>query len=703
MAPGLLRERVMIVRALRSAPRPRRHRLAVTAAALAAALVLAGALAGSPAAARQGEERDPGFGGRERVTAVDLVVESGRGLEAGGLEVTEDGRPLPVVAVERPGEGEPWRLVVWFELPLAEAEGVRWAADALAARAADLVELGAVEIVVTDPEPRTVLPPGRDAEALARALAGIAEDARAGDELVRLRRAVARELAAGAPAAGAVDGGDAAPGAPAGGEPAALARSAAAEEARFVAERADALIVRLVEIAAESEIGARRALLLVASGWDLEPAAFYRARLAGGAGAAVEPAGGRRARREPEAEAGSPAAGGAGEAGWPPGTGTTTEALARTLAAYGWVTLALAPPVPEEPEWHLRRRAEVALDHLHRPDAGEAYLGLGQALAAQGELERAVEVYRDAIHAFYDHPASAARQALAEAELGDVLARLARHEEAERWWRKALARDPALAARYPGAAAALAAPRAPLAALAEATAGRLVRDDPERPGALEAALASLEDRVRITYQRPGPPDGGLHPVAVRRTGGERPLPAPAWARAGTPETVAAARLRRLLATGDAAGATLAVTAGAGPAAAVTVRLVPPADGPLADPDHQPVLRASLAALGPDGETALRHRNLGPASLAAGEPWSYRFDAAGFPPGHEPAAVLVEDLATGLWGFAVVQRRAGASNAPGVSRASAGAGEERPRPGPALHSPRASAGPAPYGAVAAAGS
>jgi hypothetical protein len=301
----------------------------------------------------------------------------------------------------------------------------------------------------------------------------------------------------------------------------------------------------------------------------------------------------------------------------------------------------------------------VALDRLHRPEEGEAYLELGRALAAQGDLGRALDAYRDAIHAFYDHPASAPRQALAEAELGDVLARMERPDEAERWWRRALARDPALAARYPGAAAALAAPRAPLEALAAATAGRVVRDDPDWPGALEAALASLEDRVRITFQRPGPPDGGLHPVAVRRAGRERPLPAPGWARAGTPETVAAARLRRLLETGAVEGGTLAVAAALDPStSAVTVRLAPPGSGPLADPDHQPVLRASLAALGPEGEAAVRHHVPPPPALAAGEAWSFRFDAGDLPPGHQPAAVLVEDLASGLWGIAVVPAPAG---------------------------------------------
>jgi hypothetical protein len=130
--------------------------------------------------------------------------------------------------------------------------------------------------------------------------------------------------------------------------------------------------------------------------------------------------------------------------------------------------------------------------------------------------------------------------------------------------------------------------------------------------------------------------------------------------------VAAARLRRLLATGEAAeGATLTVAsapageAGAGAASAedraVLVRLVPPAAGPLADPDHQPVLRVSLAALGPDGHATVVHRLPDPAGFTAGEPWTYRIDAADLPSDHEPAAVLVEDLSSGLWGVTVVPR------------------------------------------------
>lgn len=590
-----------------------------TARTVLAASLLA-ALAATSAGARQDpaeQEGDREFAGVERITAVDLVVEAGGGLGAGDLEVVEAGETRTVVAVEADGEREPWRLVIYFELPLADPEGVLWAADALSARADDLVALGPVEVAVADPEPRTALPPTTDAGALGRTLAAIASKAHPGDELVRLRRGVTRELAAAPGSAGDRTA-----------EPdAELARSAALEEARFVAERADALLLYLLTAGAEPGVGARRALILVSSGWDLDPAAFYRSRL------------------------GDPSA---ADGPWPDGDRTATEALAHGLAAYGWITLALAPPIPEEPEWHLRRRAQVYIDQNHRPEEGEAYIELGRALAAQGELERAVDAYRDAIHAFYDHPASSARQAVAEAELGDVLARMDRLPEAERWWRKATTRDPSLTARYPGASAGLTEPLAPLELIADATAGRVVRDDPKRPGALEAAVDSLDGRVRVTYQRPGLPDGRLHPVTVRRAGRERALPAPGWSRSGTPESVAAARLRRLIDVAAADGAELATTAVlAADGNSVRLELEPPAGGPLADPDHRPALRISLAGLDAEGEVAIHHRTLAPAALPVGEPWTLTLGAGELPVDHTPAAVLVEDLTTGVWGAAVV--------------------------------------------------
>ena len=92
-------------------------------------------------------------------------------------------------------------------------------------------------------------------------------------------------------------------------------------------------------------------------------------------------------------------------------------------------------------------------------------------------------------------------------------------------------------------------PLAPLAGLAGATTGAVVRD----AEALAAAVDSLARRLRITYQVPGPPEVALHDVEVRC---DRPgfrLRAPAWGRSATPDTVAAARLRRLLASAGRPG------------------------------------------------------------------------------------------------------------------------------------------------------
>jgi hypothetical protein len=150
------------------------------------------------------------------------------------------------------------------------------------------------------------------------------------------------------------------------------------------------------------------------------------------------------------------------------------------------------------------------------------------------------------------------------------------------------------------------------------------------------------------------PDGRLHPVTVRRAGRERALPAPGWSRSGTPETVAATRLRRLIDVAATDGAGLDPTATLAPdGRSVAIRLEPPAAGPLADPDHRPALRISVAGLDAEGEVAVRHRTLAPAALPTGEPWALTIGAGELPADHTPAAVLIEDLTTGIWGAAVV--------------------------------------------------
>ena len=79
---------------------------------------------------------------------------------------------------------------------------------------------------------------------------------------------------------------------------------------------------------------------------------------------------------------------------------------------------------------------------------------------------------------------------------------------------------------------------APLTDLAEATTGNVVRD----AESLDAAVRSLAQRLRITYQVPGPPETGLHEVSATVARPDFRLRVPGWGRSATPETVAAARV-----------------------------------------------------------------------------------------------------------------------------------------------------------------
>ena len=111
-------------------------------ATLGTVLALAAAVPAAAQGQPPGAERP--FAERERVTAVDVVVEVKRtlGPTAGAplpdtlapadFEVVVDGRTLPVVTIERPGgDAEPWNLVVWFDLPLLSPEEVATVVEAL--------------------------------------------------------------------------------------------------------------------------------------------------------------------------------------------------------------------------------------------------------------------------------------------------------------------------------------------------------------------------------------------------------------------------------------------------------------------------------------------------------------------------------------------------------------------------------------------
>lgn len=167
----------------------------------------------------------------------------------------------------------------------------------------------------------------------------------------------------------------------------------------------------------------------------------------------------------------------------------------------------------------------------------------------------------------------------------------------------------------------------PLRALTGPTAGALVTADALLPSTLEA----LAGRWHLYYQTQMPADGRLRPVEVRTRNGS-PVRARRWVRSSTPEGIAEARLRRLLA-GDALPEGLPVRIEDGKIAVAAFSAPEPAvPGPV---------RISIA--GADG--TIRHvlaPGIESPGLSPGGGWSHAL------PDGQPLAVLVEDLARERW-------------------------------------------------------
>ena len=598
-------------------------------------------------------QEDRTFGEERRITAIDLVLgfESGavrdwatenplpRNLAAQDFEVLYDGQPRPVVAVET--AAGPWQIVIYLDAALTGSAGLRWAAAALAGRSDELTALGEVTIVVADPAPWTMLAPTRDRDRLNASLSQLARFQEGHDELLALRAQAVEEAAAG-PIEGE-DGTETA-------FDAELLAAVAAEESRIVRARHDDL---LLELTRHAGAGPYRALLIASGGYDFEPEGFYSTLID------ETPVEGPAARLD-----------------------AATETLARTLAAYGWVVLPMLPPEADPLKEGIRigklrltgpsvrverqhatptdwedydrtvlRLFGARLEGQRKPKRAEAYLELGVALHDQGKLTEAEDALRQALYHFAGDPKTAERQAVAFARLGAVLQ--AREETQEANAALALARrlDPGVEVAGTGPIASLLAPMAPLEHLARATGGSVVRSD----RALAGALEGLSRRVWLTYQVAGPPDGDLHAIEARYKS-SRGLIYPAWARSSTPESVSAARARRLLA-GEPTGGDLAFDArflGQEPGE-VHLELEPPgteADGAVAaDAASDTVLRLTLGVGGPDVEPTVEHRRLG--SQSGRDVWSYR---VGFemPEDRSWLAVLVEDLETGDWGGQLIE-------------------------------------------------
>jgi hypothetical protein len=188
--------------------------------------------------------------------------------------------------------------------------------------------------------------------------------------------------------------------------------------------------------------------------------------------------------------------------------------------------------------------------------------------------------------------------------------------------------------KWPAAVDALIQPDlSPLRALTGPTAGTFVAVDALLPSTLE----SLAGRWHLYYQTQMPADGRLRPVEVRLRNGTA-VRTRQWVRSSTPEGIAEARLRRLLAGDRLPEGTpefpLRIETGKINVGAFSAP-EPAVPGPV---------RISTAYAGADGALTIRHE-LAPGIDSPDKGWSGTLTGLD---GARPLAVLVEDLARERW-------------------------------------------------------
>lgn len=603
--------------------------------ALAAVLGLCG---GVQSVIAQEPDSDVRMEEEQRVTAIDVLVELGaeaegrdggsrslpKGLTPGDFTVRLDGEPQQVVSYIDPrsdrsrgreGVEEPWSIVLYFDLELAQRDTVRWAAAELAELVPELVELGTVELVLAGDASLGGLAPTRDTELLLGELAALALRPRGVNRVIESRAEVLDALLED-PDAFRNDG--------------EVGRALVEQEIALVENRLDDLLLALTPRGSAS---AKRAVFWINDGFDLEPGEFYR-----GEGIAVEDL--PRLLRH------------------------RTAKFAVTLASYGWVAFGLSPPAPDAGlvpglrigKWLLGAPGEgpfflrLTREDRRDPDEAEGHYQVGRAHLAAGEAQEAEEAFERALYHYAGDPRTAPQQAAAKVGLGRALEDQERNVEARQAFRHAIELDPKLAAELPQSRPRLLDGLAFSALLAADTAGRLVRDTDD----LDEAVSSMSRRARLTYQVAGLPLGAVRKLEVTLTGSDRELRYPGWVRSGTPSGVTAARARRT-ARGEIEEGGLAVKAELSTAAdganAVVVEFEPTVEGEIASTDIA-VFRVSVATGAATGVQTVRYRRFELAPAAGGENRRVVFPLE--PPlSDESVAVVVEDLAGGLWGADLV--------------------------------------------------
>lgn len=611
-----------------------------------------------------GQEPDQPFQAEQQVTAVDIVAEYLPGpmadptknlpneLEIADFEILFDGEPLPLISIERPDApaAEPWTFVLYFDLQLASPATVTWAATALSSQVATLSRLGVVEIVAANPDAHRLLSPTRDPELIGGVLAQLALEPSSESSVVELREAFLAASHVG------VDS-----------DRVELAQLARDQEHSLIRQRLDTLLGFLTASSAVQAplVHGRRALFLISDGFDPRPDEFYRQHGLEAPSSAID---NQRAAMPFD-----------------------LQALAQTLAAYGWVTFPLTPPsdaplvaarrigkwVLGKPNTTYEERDDpqqpgkklgVALFNLlsfrrqdrYDPERAEAYVELAEAHFTRGDLNAAEDAYERALYHFADDLRSADKQARAYARLGELRGRLGDEEGAREALIQAERRDPK---SLPGDAPPL--PilldrRAPLDVLARETTGTVIQGQPT----LADVLTRFDRRARFTYQLPGRVDGALHRVELRCRDQQRcRWNAPGWARMATLETVAETRLRGMLWADELIDGELQIDAAwqladddepcchdRYPLEASFEPIVEAAS----DASWQGQVRVSLAWVGEDVPIVMQHSVITAHLSGSATRWTYRDELSVPSPGPELLLVMLEHLESGRWGVAFVE-------------------------------------------------
>jgi hypothetical protein len=457
-------------------------------------------------------------------------------LKPDQILLLEGGLPRQVTNIQPLGSGG-WRILLYFDAPTSRARTVKLAAQRLGRLAQELTDLGSVEVVIADPEPRTVLEASREPVPLADRLAQIASS-EAGSDRIKAMRQAFTELEPGL-----------APSDP-------RRREALDREIALAREQVDRLILRV----ARGCEGDPCALFVISDGFYEDPASFYLGehRLAGiGETRPLEQA---------------------------------AEELAQTVAGYEWIAFPL--PVRE--------------DRIETPVVAKPRSDFDVFLDHTGAVRRA--------------PKASDREPAIDLEKLEVTV------------------TPILQ---------------PLVKIAAGSGGAVLRvvDDIAQP------LDTLPARRRVYYLTDRPLDGDPRPVSARMAQSGAVIATPSWIRSSTPPSLAAARVRAILAgrkLEDAAPLQLQAKLEREAAGQATLMLDTRwAEGQA--PPPQSLIRVSVGYARPGDVPWVGHQRVRAGALGEGGAWQHRL-ALSLPDGVGPVAVVVEGLVPRAWGTTLVESR-----------------------------------------------